>query len=179
MPLLHHKARGKPDMKVNKLWAHGMNEQHQRTGRLVEDACSSSYSEWNADKNSSSQECKSDELMEVGTGRPIYEQPPGLFTEHTDRFVVDDDDMDSDSRRIRHVVIAQGEWSSAKDSRPILTRCNTRQQQTFFNLVNVFVFDIGSICNHGKESLRNFTFHQKIQEKISQWNRCPTYLKSS
>ena len=31
------------------------------------------------------------------TGRPVYEQPPGLFTHHTDRFVVDDDDMDSDT----------------------------------------------------------------------------------
>ena len=33
----------KQDMKVNYLWAH---EQHQRTGRPVEDAYSSSYSEW-------------------------------------------------------------------------------------------------------------------------------------
>ena len=32
--------------------------------------------------------------MEVRTGRPVHEQPPGLFTEHTDRFIVDDDDMD-------------------------------------------------------------------------------------
>ena len=70
-----------------------------RTGRLVEDACSSSYSEWNADKNWSSQEWKSDELMEVRTGRPVYEQPPGLFTQHTDKFIVDDDDMDSDTCR--------------------------------------------------------------------------------
>ena len=31
------------------------------------------------------------------TGRPVYEQPPGLFTQHTDRFVIDDDDMDSDT----------------------------------------------------------------------------------
>ena len=69
------------------------NEQHQRTGRPVLDAYSSSYSEWNAD----SQEWKSDELMEVGTGRPVYEQPPGLLAEHTDKFVVDDDDMDSDT----------------------------------------------------------------------------------
>ena len=38
-------------------------EQHLRTGRLVLDAYSSSYSEWNADKNWSSQEWKSDELM--------------------------------------------------------------------------------------------------------------------
>ena len=73
------------------------NEQHQRTGRPVLDACSSSYSEWNADKNRSSQEWKSDELMEVRTGRPVYEQPPGLFTEHTDTFIVDDVDVDSDT----------------------------------------------------------------------------------
>ena len=29
------------------------------------------------------------------TGRPVNEQPPGLFAEHKGRFVVDDDDMDS------------------------------------------------------------------------------------
>ena len=29
--------------------------------------------------------------------RPVNEQPPGLFTEHTDRFTVDDDDMDSNT----------------------------------------------------------------------------------
>ena len=47
------------------------NEQHQRTGRLVLDAYSSNNSEWNADKNWSSQEWKSDELMEVRTGRLV------------------------------------------------------------------------------------------------------------
>ena len=45
-------------------------EQHQRTGRPAEDAYSSSYSEWNVDKTWSSQEWKSDELMEFRTGRP-------------------------------------------------------------------------------------------------------------
>ena len=35
--------------------------------------------------------------MEVRTGRLVYEQPSGLFTQHTDRFVVDDDNMDSDT----------------------------------------------------------------------------------
>ena len=71
--------------------------QHQRTGRPVEDAYSSSYSEWNVDKNWSSQEWKSDELMEVRTGRLVNEQPPGLFAQHTDRFIVDNDNMDSDT----------------------------------------------------------------------------------
>ena len=53
------------------------NQQHQRTGRLVKDAYSSSYSEWNADKSWSCQEWKSDELMEVRTGRPVDEEPHG------------------------------------------------------------------------------------------------------
>ena len=35
--------------------------------------------------------------MEVRTGRLVNEQPPGLFTEQTDRFIVGDDDMDSDT----------------------------------------------------------------------------------
>ena len=58
---------------------------------------SSNYSEWNFDEKWSSQEWKSDEVMEVRTVRPVNEQPPGLFAEHTDRFAVDDDDMDSDT----------------------------------------------------------------------------------
>ena len=61
------------------------------------DAYSSNYSEWNAGKNWSSQEWKSDELMEVGTGSLVCEQPPGLFMEHTDKFIVDDNDVDSDT----------------------------------------------------------------------------------
>ena len=93
------------------------NEQHQRTGRPVLDTYSSNYSEWNAYKNWFSQEWKSDELMEVRTGRPVYEQPPGLFTQHTDRFVVDDDDMDSDT-------VAESDMSLK--SRSFLYRVNDR-----------------------------------------------------
>ena len=85
-------------------------------------------------------------------------------------------------RRITHVVIiqiilAQGEWSSAKDPRPILKRCNTRQQQTFFNMRNVYVFDIGSICVHGKDLLRKNYIPSKIQGKISFSSKCSTCLK--
>ena len=52
-------------------------------------AYSSSSSEWNVDKNWSSQEWKSGELMEVRTGRPV------VFAQHTDRFIVENDNMDS------------------------------------------------------------------------------------
>ena len=94
-----------------------LNEQHQRTGRPVLDAYSSRYSEWNVDKNWSSQECQSDELMEVRRGRPVNEQPPSLFTQHTDRFIVDDDDMDSDT-------VAESDMSLK--SRSFLHRVNDR-----------------------------------------------------
>ena len=108
------------------------NEQHQRTERLVEDAYSSNYSEWNADKNWSSQEWKSDELMEVRTGKHFW------WT--TTRFVHRAHGQICWWRWhviLIQIILAQGEWSSAKDSTPILKRCNTRQQHTFFNMENV------------------------------------------
>ena len=40
---------------------------------------------------------KSDEVMDVRTVRLVNEQPPSLFAQHTDKFIVDDDDMDSDT----------------------------------------------------------------------------------
>ena len=73
------------------------NEQQPRTLRPVMGASSSDYSEWNMDDKWSSREWKSDEVLEARTGRPLNEQPAGLFTRHTDRFVIDDDDMDSNT----------------------------------------------------------------------------------
>ena len=93
------------------------NEQQPRTGRLVMGVSSSNYSEWNIDEKWSSQEWKSDEMLEVRTGRPVNEQPPGLFTEHTDRFIVDDDDVDSDT-------VAESDMSFK--SRSFLHRVNDR-----------------------------------------------------
>ena len=55
---------------------------------------SSGYSEWNIDKKWTSQKWKSDEMLEARTGRPVSGQP---FTQHTDKFVIDDDDLDSDT----------------------------------------------------------------------------------
>ena len=58
-------------------------------------ASSSDYSEWNIDDKWSSQEWKSGEMFESRTGRPVGGQPAGSFTQHTNSFVIDDDDMDT------------------------------------------------------------------------------------
>ena len=55
--------------------------------------------------------------MEDRTGRLVYEQPPGVFTEHTDKIIVDDDDMDSDT-------VAESDMSLL--SRSFLHRVNDR-----------------------------------------------------
>ena len=79
-----------------------------------------------------SQEWKSGEMSGTSTGRPVSNK------------LVIDIDMDSDRHRIElfsKVTI-------------ILEQCNARNRQTFYDLENVYVFDIGSICIHGKELLR-------------------------
>ena len=93
------------------------NEQQPRTGRPVMGACSSNYSEWNIDEKWSSQEWKSDEMLEARTGRPVSGQPTGPFTQHTDRFVIDDDDMDSNTATESDVSLK---------SRSFLRRVNDR-----------------------------------------------------
>ena len=94
------------------------------------------------------------------TGRPDNEQQPGLFSQHTDRFIVDDDDMhsntvaESDMSLLSRSSLRRVNDRVRKILDQSLKRCNTRQQQTFFNMGTVSVFDIGSICIHGKELLK-------------------------
>ena len=84
-------------------------EQHYRTGRPVVYAYSSSYSEWNVDKTWSSQEWKSDELMEDRTGRLV------VTAQHTDRFIVENDKMNS---------YTEAESEMSLESRSFLHRVN-------------------------------------------------------
>ena len=150
------------------------NEQHQRTGRPVKDAYSSSCSERNADEKWSSQEWKSDEVMEVRTGRPVNEQPPGLFTQHTYRFIVDDDDMDSDtfaqsdisllSRSFLHTVndrVRKIQDQSSKDAWGIFLS-STLEASVF--MVKNYLENLHSIKNTGKDLTMKQMFD--ISEKL-------------
>ena len=99
-------------------------EQHDRTGRPVVSAHSSSYSEWNIDKTWSSQEWKSDELMDDRTVRPT------VCSQHTDQFSIENDETNSHTE-------AESELSSG--SRSFLHRVNDqaqkRQQKTATNIL--------------------------------------------
>ena len=146
-------------------------EQQTRTGRLVKDACSSSYSEngmltkSGLVKSGNLPKCSKQEWRDLWMNNHrvcshstrtnfCWWRWHGLQHRHRIRLFV----------KIQ-IILAQGGWSIAKDVGQILKRCNTRQSQTFFNIGNVYVFDIGSIYSHGKGTLRKFTLHQKYREQ--------------
>ena len=152
------------------------NERHQRTGRLVLDAYSSNYSEWNADKNWSSQEWKSDELMEDRPGRPV------VTAQHTDRFTVENDKMNS-------YIEAESEMSL--ESRSFLHRVNDqvrkRQNQSTKDATkdsdkhSVILWMFMSSTLEASVSWGRITQTICIpskKQKISQRNRCSTYLRN-
>ena len=146
---------------------------YDRTGRPVVCAHSSSYSEWNVDKTWSSQEWKSDELMNDRTERLVNEQPHGLFTQHTDRFIVDDDDMDSNtvaesdmslkSRSFLHKVNDQVRKRQKQSSKDAIE--DSEEHSVIW--VNVCVFNIASICVHDKELISQKIYIPSKIQKIS------------
>ena len=163
LPLLHQKARGKPDLKVN----------------------TSEPMEWAASKNREScqgrlliklvrVECWQALVMEVRTGRPVYpvyEQSPGSVTEHTDKFIVDNDDIDSDtveesdmsliSRSFLHTVndrVRKIQDQSSKDA----THDSKKHSLIWWRFMSA---TLEASVFMGKNYLENFTFHQKYRKR--------------
>ena len=100
--------------------------------------------------------------MEDRIGRPV------VNAQHTDRFIVENDKMDSyieaeselslKSRSFLHRVNDQ-----VRKAELILKRCNERQRQPLADMENVYVFYTGIICIDGEELLRQLAFHQKYK----------------
>ena len=134
--LLHQKARWKPDMITSEFvdWA-------------VSKTCSSSYSERNA-----GEKWKSDEVMEVRTGRLVNDQPPGLFAEHTDRFIVDDDDMGSNTVEESGMSWKSSSFLHRLNCERFWTNLQKMQHKTAANILFNVV-------------LRQFAFHQRHREQ--------------
>ena len=112
------------------------NERQPRTVRLVMGARSSNYSEWNIDEKWSSLEWKSGEMLEARTERNVGGQP---FTQDTDKLVIDDDEMDSDTATESNLSLKSRSLMHKVNDRLRKTldhssKYNARYRQTFFNL---------------------------------------------
>ena len=139
-------------------------EKHKRTERPFVYAYSSSCSEWNVDKTWSSQEWKSDELIEDRTGRPV------VTARHTDRFIAENDKMNSyteagsemslKSRSFLHRVndrVRKMQDQSSKDATQDRNTHSLIWGMCMSSTLQASVFK-------GKELLRQFAFHQKYRK---------------
>ena len=180
---------------------------HERH-RLVEKAHSSSYSEWNIDKTWSSQEWKSDELMDDRTERPVVCPQGGAHTsqtrfsrEHKNVILEEEENHDRTGRPVvcpqrgapQHFVIEDDEAESdlSLGSRSFLHRVNDqvrkRQKQSSMDATedseeHSVIWEC-SCLQHCKHLYSWWRITQTIGipsriQKISQWNRCSTYLKN-
>ena len=132
-----------------------LNLQQTGTGKPVMLASSLNSSEWNDDDKWSSQVRKSGEMSRTSTGKLV---PNKLVIDvHMDSDTATETDLSLKSRSFLNRVNDR--------LRKILDRSPEDAMQDIDKrsliLANVHVFDSGSICFHGKEILKQFTFHQK------------------
>ena len=102
-----------------------------------------------------------------------------MNAQHTDRFIVENDKMNSEA-----------ESETSLESRSFLHKVNdqvrkwqnqssidaTKDSDNHSVIWGMFVFDITSICIQGEELLRLFTFHQKYRRSHNETDS--TYLRS-
>ena len=132
--------------------------------------------------------------MEVRTGRLVYEQPPGLFKEHTDKYLVDDDDMDSGavaesdmsllSKSFLHTVndrVRKIQDQSSKDATQDSNKRSLIWRMFMSSTLEASVFmekeyseNLNSVKNTGKDLTLKQMF--EIPEKVI-WNNQMRFLE--
>ena len=168
--------------------------------RFVESTHSSIYSGWDDDNAWSSQEWKSDELMDDGTGKPVVCPERGAhafqarFSREHKHVILEEENHDRTVKPVvcpqpgaQQFVIGDDETESdlSLESRSFLKRVNDQvrkrqkrssmnvtedTEKTFRDMENVHVFNIGIICIHGKELLRHLAFHQEYKRCHTETN---------
>ena len=116
-----------------------LNEQQPRMERLVMSACTSNYSEWNIDDKWSCQEWNSDDRLWHRHRIELSPKSRSFFHRVNDRV---------------RKILDQSSKDAMQDS-----------NKNSSDMVNVSVFNIGSICIHRKDFFRQFTLHQKYREQ--------------
>ena len=129
-------SSGKTRSESQKVLVSSLNEQLTGTVKPVTHASSSNFSEWNNDDKWSSHVRKSGEMSKTSLVKPV-----------DDKFVIDYD-MDSDTFT---------ESNLSLKSRSFLNRVNDRLRKRLDHYSKDAI--------HGKELLKQFTFHQKHRER--------------
>ena len=117
------------------------------------------------DKAWSSQEWKSDVLMDDRTVKPIVCPERGA-----QQFVIEDDETELELSLGSRSFLDRVNDEMRKRQKTIFNECYRRQWKTFCVVVNVHVFNIGIICIHGKELLRQLAFHQEHKKSHTETN---------
>ena len=150
------KARGKPDMKVNFLRARELSSIKEQ-GDLLKTLTHQATQNGNLIKLGLPK-WKCDELMEVRTGRPV------LFAQHTDRIIVENDNMDS---------YTEAESEMSRKSRSFLRKVNDQVWKRQYQCSKDATKDSDKHSVIWKMFTQTLGIPSRIQ-KISQWNRCST-----
>ena len=123
-------------------------------------------------------------MLEARTGRPVSEQQAGLFTQHTDRFVIGDDDMDSNTAKESDISLKSRSFlhrvydrvrkildQSSKDAKQgsnkrslIWWMCMSSTLQASVFMVKNYLENLHSIKNTGKDLTMKQMFD--ISEKL-------------
>ena len=130
----------------------------------------------NVDKTWSSQEWKSDDLMEERTVRPV------VNAQHTDRFIVENDEMNSYTATEPKLSL---KWRSFLHS--VNDQVRKRQKQSSKNATKdsdkhsvIWWMLMSSTLRTSVFMEKNYSdnWHSIKIQKISQWNRCSIYLRN-
>ena len=110
-------------------------KKYDRTGRPVVCAHSSSYSEWKVDKTWSSQEWKSDELMDDRTVKPV------VCSQQADEFTIENDETNS---------YTEAESDLSLKSRSFLHRVNDQVRKMLEQFSKMQHKTVTNILSHGE-----------------------------
>ena len=137
--------------------SHAPGHHHKR---FVESSYSASYSGWDDAKDWSSQGWKAEELMDDRTGKPVVCPQRRARAQ---QFVIGSDETELDLLLGSRSFLNRVNDQVRKKTKTNFDECDRRRRKTFCDMGKVHVFDIGIICIHGKELLRQLAFHQEYK----------------
>ena len=166
LSLLHQKIWCKSDMKIKYLWARGLRSIQERWHLLIKLLRMEYWRKVNFSRV--------EIWWSAGSknGRPVIEHSTDLFTQHTDRFVVDDDDMDSNivhrNRPVDkiQIILAQGKNDQVRKMLDQSSKDAIQDSNNYSLTWRMFMSSLLQASVIMGKNSGNFTFHQKYKKRF-------------